>query len=70
MTGFDIASEGYTLLNLGLGGEIHFGKTIFNLNLNANNMLNETYIPHLSRLSSDGIPNIGRNFILGINFNI
>ena len=70
VTGFDIASEGYTLLNLGLGGEIHFGKTIFNLNLNANNMLNETYIPHLSRLSSDGIPNIGRNFILGINFNI
>lgn len=70
VSGFDIPSDGYTLLNLAFGGEIHLGKTIFNLNLNANNILNETYIPHLSRLASDGIPNIGRNIILGINFNI
>ena len=70
VSGFDMASDGYTLLNLSFGGEIHLGKTIFNLNLNANNILNKTYIPHLSRLASDGIPNIGRNFIIGINFNI
>lgn len=70
ISGFDIPSNGYTLVNLGFGSEMHLGKTIFNLNLNGNNMLNKTYIPHLSRLASDGIPNIGRNFIVGINFNI
>lgn len=67
---FDIPSSAYTLLNINLGGEIHFGKSIFNLVLNGNNLLNKTYIPYLSRLASDGIPNIGRNFILGINFKI
>ena len=70
VSGFDITSDGYTLLNLGFGGEMHLGKTIFNLNLNVNNILDETYIPHLSRLASDKIPNIGRNFILGLKFNI
>lgn len=67
---FDIPSSAYTLLNLSLGGEIHLGKTIFNLLLNGNNLLDKTYIPYLSRLASDGIPNMGRNFILGINFKI
>ena len=70
VSGFDIPSDGYTLINLGFGGEIHLGETVFNVNLNANNIFNKTYIAHLSRLASDGIPNIGRNIILGINFNI
>ncbi|MGG7035204.1 MAG: TonB-dependent receptor domain-containing protein [Flavobacterium sp.] len=67
---FETVSAGYNLLNLAVNGEIHLGKTIFNLNLNANNVLNQTYISHLSRLKVDGIPNMGRNIILGMNFNI
>ena len=67
---FETKSNGYTLLNLGFGGKVSIGKTTFNVNLNGNNLLNKQYISHLSRLKTDGIPNIGRNIVLGLNFNI
>ncbi len=70
VSGFETRSNDYTLVNLGFGGKVTLGKTVFNVNLNGNNILDKTYIPHLSRLKSDGIPNIGRNIILGFNFNI
>ncbi len=65
---FETKSNDYTLLNLGFGGKVAIGKMAFDVNLNANNLLNKTYISHLSRLKNDGIPNIGRNLVLGINF--
>lgn len=68
VSGFDIPSDGYTLLNMGFGGKVNLGKTAFDVNLNGNNLLNKTYIPHLSRLAADGIPNIGINGVLGIAF--
>jgi iron complex outermembrane receptor protein len=67
---FETKSNDYTLVNLGFGGKITFGKTAFDVNLNANNLFDKTYISHLSRLKTDGVPNIGRNIVLGINFNI
>jgi iron complex outermembrane receptor protein len=67
---FETKSNDYTLINLGFGGKITFGKTAFDVNLNANNLFDKTYISHLSRLKTDGIPNIGRNIVLGINFTI
>ena len=67
---FETRTNDYTLINLGLGGKITINKATFNLNLNANNVFDKTYISHLSRLKTDGIPNIGRNVILGINFNV
>ncbi len=67
---FESKSNDYTLVNIGLGGKLTLGKTIFEINFNANNLLNKTYISHLSRLKTDGIPNVGRNFMLGINFTI
>ena len=67
---FETRTNGYTLINLGLGGKIILNKATFNFNLNANNVLDKTYVSHLSRLKTDGIPNIGRNVILGINFTI
>ncbi|MCF6131269.1 TonB-dependent receptor [Flavobacterium wongokense] len=67
---FETRTNDYTLINLGLGGKISISKATFNFNLNANNVLDKTYVSHLSRLKSDGIPNIGRNIILGINFMI
>ena len=70
VSGFETKSNGYTLVNLGIGGDLKFGKTAFNINLNGNNLLNKSYIAHLSRLKTDEIPNIGRNIVLGINFNI
>ncbi|MDR6844862.1 TonB-dependent receptor [Flavobacterium granuli] len=68
VSGYDISSDGYTLLNMGFGGKVKLGKTAFDVNLNGNNLLNKTYIPHLSRLATSGIPNLGRNFVLGVAF--
>lgn len=65
---FETKSNDYSLINLGFGGKVTLGKMLFDVNLNANNLLNKTYISHLSRLKNDGIPNIGRNLVLGINF--
>jgi iron complex outermembrane receptor protein len=70
VSGFETKSNGYTLVNLGIGGNLKLGEIAFNIHLNGNNLLNKSYIAHLSRLKTDGIPNIGRNIVLGINFNI
>jgi len=70
VSGFETASKGYTLINLGLGGKVKWGKMAFDVNLNANNLFDKKYIAHLSRLKTDGIPNIGRNIVLGVNFNL
>ena len=67
---FETKTNDYTLVNLGFGGEITVNKSKFNVNLNANNLLNKTYISNLSRLKTDGIPNIGRNIIVGVSFGI
>lgn len=70
VSGFETYSEGFTLVNLGIGGQINIGKTHFIFNINGNNLFNKNYISHLSRLKNESIPNIGRNIVLGINFTI
>ncbi|MNG08372.1 TonB dependent receptor [compost metagenome] len=70
VSGFETETDGYTLVNLGLGGQVKLGKTAFEVNLNANNVLDKNYTAHLSRLKTDGIPNMGRNIVLGVNFNL
>jgi iron complex outermembrane receptor protein len=70
VSGFETASSGYNLVNLGLGGTVSLGKTVFRMNLNGNNLFNKSYIAHLSRLKTDGIPNMGRNIVLGLNFDL
>ena len=68
VSGFETNTNGYTLVNFGLGGTVNLGKRTFELNVNANNVFNEIYVAHLSRLKTDGIPNIGRNISIGIHF--
>lgn len=70
VSGFETTSNGYTLVNLGLGGDVKIGDIAFELSANANNLFNTSYIPHLSRLKNDGINNIGRNIVVGVNFNL
>ena len=67
---FETASDGYTLMNAGIGGHLRFGGTHFELNLTASNLLDKRYTAHLSRLKADGIPNMGRNVMLGLIFRI
>ncbi|WP_310379490.1 TonB-dependent receptor domain-containing protein [Flavobacterium sp.] len=70
VSSFETKSNGYTLTNLGFGGKIKLGKIVFDVNLNGNNLFDVKYIAHLSRLKTDDIPNIGRNLVLGVNFNL
>ena len=67
---FETTTNAYNLINLGFGGTLKFNKLNIDINLNINNLLNKSYISHLSRLKADGIENIGRNFITSIKFNI
>ncbi|MGB5273727.1 MAG: TonB-dependent receptor, partial [Flavobacteriaceae bacterium] len=67
---FETATAGYNLLNMGLGGRLLLGKQPLEFRVSANNLLDKTYISHLSRLKIDGIPNIGRNISLGLSIPI
>ncbi len=67
---FETATNDYSLLNFGLGGNLVLSKFKFEFTVSGNNVLNKEYISHLSRLKNDGIPNIGRNIMVGINFNL
>ena len=68
ISAFETSSSDYTLVNLGVGGKVNVKNKEFRINLNGNNIFNKTYIAHLSRLKTDGIPNMGRNIVLGLNF--
>lgn len=58
---FETESDSYFLLNAGIGTEIKWAKQLISLSVQANNLLNETYIDHLSTLKDLGYYNIGRN---------
>ncbi len=70
VSAFETSTNDYSLLNFGLGGNINLFNTKFEFNISGNNLLDKEYISHLSRLKTDGIPNIGRNIMLGVNFNL
>ena len=67
---FETTTANYNLLNFGLGGDIYLKNIKFSTSLSINNLLDKTYINHLSRLKNDGIFNQGRNIVLGVHFNI
>jgi len=64
---FETPTEGYNLLNLGLGLNLKLFKQDIGLEVTAVNILNEDYISHLSRLKVDDISNIGRNIRMGLS---
>ncbi len=70
VSGVEIPSDGYTLVNFGIGGKVKIGNMAFETTLNGNNLFDERYIAHLSRLKPDNIPNIGRNIVVEIRFAI
>ena len=67
---FETPTDGYNLVNLGLGGDIVLGNIKFNTTVSINNLFDTKYINHLSRLKGDAILNPGRNVVLGMNFQI
>jgi len=58
---------GYTLINARVGADFKYKKMKASVFLAAHNLLNKTYISNLSILKEKGIPNQGRNFILGLD---
>ena len=66
---FESATPGYNLLSLRLGGNLTFKKADIGINISMNNLLDETYVSHLSALKIYNVPNPGRNIVLGLNFN-
>lgn len=70
VSSFETRTPGYSLVDLGFGGDVKLGKMKFTTNLSINNLFDKGYTNHLSRLKGDGIPNPGRNFTIGIDFKI
>ena len=67
---FESATNGYSLLTMGASSNFEFDKLTLHVSANVTNLTNETYVSHLSRLKTDGIPNIGRSFNLNLKLEI
>ncbi|MPW43614.1 zinc piracy TonB-dependent receptor ZnuD [Acinetobacter guerrae] len=64
---YETETEGYNMVNLGVAYAARASdKTDYRVYLKANNLLDETVYNHASFLSN--IPQVGRNFTLGIDF--
>ena len=61
---FETGSDRYFLLNAGIGTEIRMRDQFLSFSIQANNLLNEVYIDHLSTLKGLGYANMGRNISL------
>ncbi|MCB0397432.1 MAG: TonB-dependent receptor [Flavobacteriales bacterium] len=66
-TELESRSDGYSLLHATLGATIKFGNFKGYATIGVRNILNKTYVPHLSRLKAEGISNPGRNIMVGLN---
>ncbi len=65
---FETATPGYGLLGAGFGTSIGFENSVLNFRISGNNLLDRSYIAHLSRLKPDGIENIGRNISFSVSW--
>ncbi len=63
---FETKSDSYFLLNAGIGANFKWSNQLLAISIQANNLLNETYIDHLSTLKGMGYYNIGRNISINI----
>lgn len=64
---FETQTNGYTLLDAGIGTSIATKKGKFNVWVTGQNLLNKEYYNHLSRYKPVGIYNPGRNVTFGIS---
>ncbi len=64
----ETSTDGYTLLDLSLGGTIIFEKQPVVVNFSLNNVFDQKYIDHLSTLKEVGRFNPGRNIAVSLKF--
>lgn len=62
----ETATKGYSLLDLGIGGNIKIQNQRMSISLSANNLFDRKYIDHLSTLKEVGLFNPGRNIALSL----
>ena len=63
---FETGTDGYFLLNTGFGTNIKCANQMILISAQVNNLLNKTYIDHLSLLKGMGYYNIGRNISINL----
>ncbi|MGJ5640983.1 TonB-dependent receptor [Formosa sp. S-31] len=68
ISSFETETPAYNLLSAGLGGEFNAFKNKLGFNISGSNLTNKKYINHLSRLKTDNIYNMGRNFNIGLTY--
>lgn len=64
---FETKSEGYSLLDLHLGGSFKWGQQFFDISVSANNLMNTGYFNHLSLIRSIGVRDMGRNVCIHLH---
>ena len=64
---FETPTPNYYLLNAGFGTTIPIKRGEIIISLIGNNLLNKTYVDHLSRYKYFGLYNMGRNITLSLN---
>jgi iron complex outermembrane receptor protein len=57
---------GYTLIDVGAGGQFKAGNQRIIIGISANNLLDRKYVDHLSTLKEVNLNNPGRNIILSV----
>ena len=63
----ETATPAYVLLGASAGTDLVIrGKTRLSLYLIGNNLTDQVYMPHLSRLKYIGVANMGRNVVLKV----
>ncbi len=67
---FETVTDGYYLVNLKLSSGVKWNNQKIFFSLNVHNLLNETYIDHLSTLKQLGLNNMGRNITMQIKIPI
>ncbi len=58
---FEMATDGYNLVNLGFGFKVKAGRQLIDFSITATNLLNIDYYSHLSTLKDLGYYDMGRN---------
>jgi iron complex outermembrane recepter protein len=62
----ELATPGYYLLGLNLGGNVKIGTNSVDVYLSGTNLLNQTYLDHLSLFRPFGVNQLGRNIALNV----
>ena len=63
----EVPTEGYQLVNLGLGGDVRLGNQEMGIAIQVQNLFNTKYFNHTSFYRLINVPEAGRNFILNIS---